>query len=567
MLLLLAAGLLACAAGATHGHSSNIPETSLAQREQLERLKQLQREADSSVPQQAGQAAYQWQAPINAEAPCFVVHQVWIESAARADPADPLVGPARQLGSFEGACLGLKSIEALRSNLQARLHERGYITSTLIVPQQDLTSGTLTLQLRAGRVESVLVDAAAGTSARGRPATNALQQQAGDVLNLRDVEQTLENLSRLPSQASRFVVQPGTAEQTSVVRIMPTDGVARWRAVAGLDSLEGPEYGPWQTSMQVVLDAPLGLSDQLSVSVATARRQEPGEDPVQSSAFLFWSMPAGRHLLTVSASVADHRRFFAGGVGRFAERGSDQQVRARWQWTAWRSKAGRLQAWLAGSERRARTRIDDIELIARRRIGSSTELGLTWWQRHGCGALELEAEGAQVQRLERDLDFQPALNGLPRQWRMGAQASCRLSDSGWELITNAWLQRVARPVDGSELMVLGSRYTVRGYRPGDSLIGQGLGVMRHELLLPAWPLSANAAVRGAVALEWGRVLSPVAPAAAGDVAKRELAAAAATLRWQAAAASGELTVALPLIAAAASSNRAARWSASARMAF
>ncbi|MCY7314617.1 MAG: hypothetical protein LH480_03090 [Rubrivivax sp.] len=541
----------------------------MAQSGQLKQLKQLQREAGRSVLQQAGTVKNRWQDPIDVEAACFVVHQVWIEAdeAGAADQINPIAGPVQQLGRYEGACLGVGSIEALRSNLQARLHERGYITSGLVVPPQDLRSGTLGLRLVAGRIESVLVDAGAGTSGFARPAKNAFSMQAGDVLNLRDVEQTLENLSRLPSQASRFGVQPGTAEQASVVRIVPADGIQRGPAVIGLDSLDGPDYGPLQASVQAVVDAPLGLSDQLSMSLATARRQEAGGDPVQSSAFLFWGVSAGAHLLNLSISRADHSRYFAGGVGRFAERGTDQQVRKRWQWTAWRSEVGRLQAWFAWSDRRARTRIGDIELIARRRIGSSTELGLTWWQRHACGVLELEAEGAQVQRLERDLDFQPALDGLPRQWRLGAQVSCRLSESGWDLMSNAWLQRVARPVDGSDLLVLGSRCTVRGYRPGDSLIGQGMGVMRHELLLPAWPLAANAALRGALALEWGRVLSPVAPAASGGLAKRELAAAAATLRWQAAAASGEPTVALPLTAAASSSNRGARWSASARVAF
>ena len=192
--LLALAGCLALAALAAHAQSGDVRDATLAQGEQLERLRQLQREAERSVPQQATRPEYRWQNPVDAESPCFVVHQVWIESAERAGTggqSDPLVGPVQRLGRFEGACLGVGSIEVLRSNLQARLQQQGYITSALVVPPQDVSTGTLVLRLIPGRVESVAVDVVAGATGSARPADRKSTR----------LNSSHSTLSRMPSSA------------------------------------------------------------------------------------------------------------------------------------------------------------------------------------------------------------------------------------------------------------------------------------------------------------------------------------------------------------------------------
>jgi hemolysin activation/secretion protein len=191
--------------------------------------------------------------------------------------------------------------------------------------------------------------------------------------------------------------------------------------------------------------------------------------------------------------------------------------------------------WLAGSQRRSRNWLDDIELVSRRRLATSVEQGVEFWRRGERCDLSLQAEGAQVQRMERDADFQSAAGGLPRSWRAEAGYGCRLGAGGWELSGQAWMQRVARPVDGSDLAQLGSRHTVRGMAAADARAGQGLAVLRHELQLPPWRL-ARGAVRLGTGIDWGRIHQPTDPGARG----RELAAAVITLRWQHAPWAGEL---------------------------
>lgn len=244
------------------------------QRDQLERIEQWRREQERRAPVIGTITTSGWQPAVPNEQPCFVVRQVRIELAAPAEAshtttpapsasAQALLGPVHHLPGYEGVCLGAASLERLRDNLGNRLAARGYITSALLVPPQDLRSGELVLVLVPGVVEAVAVE---GALLAARPAANALALAPGDVLILRDIEQTLENLGRLPSQASRFVVEPGTAPGASVVRILPLQpDAALWRAQVGAERAEGSDYGDVQLTGQLSLDHLLRLSDQFGL--------------------------------------------------------------------------------------------------------------------------------------------------------------------------------------------------------------------------------------------------------------------------------------------------------------
>ena len=522
------------------------------QRDQLERIEQWRREQERRAPVIGTIITSGWQPAVPNEQPCFVVRQVRIELAAPAEAshtttpapsagAQALLGPVHHLPGYEGVCLGAVSLERLRGNLADRLAALGYITSALLVPPQDLRSGELVLLLVPGLVEAVAVE---GALLAARPAANALALAPGDVLNLRDIEQTLENLGRLPSQASRFVVEPGTAPGASVVRILPLQpDAALWRAQVGAERAEGSDYGDVQLTGQLGLDHLLRLSDQFGLWVAHSQSggAAGGQRALQTSWYTYWNVPLGRHSLTLSQSRADYRRFIAAGVGQFRDAGRDTTHRVRWEWTFWRGEAGRMQLWAAASQRRARTFLDDIELISRRRLGTSVEQGLLLWGRVAGCEISLQLEGTQVQRLERDSDFQPPTSGLPRSWRADTQWACPLG-AGYDLNGQAWVQRMAQPVDGSDLVVLGTRQTVRAHASADALSGRGQTVLRHELLLPALRLGSTAALRPTLALDWGRVHDPIDGGRAG----RELAAVALGLRWQAGRASGQVLAQHPL---------------------
>ncbi|KAG1288774.1 hypothetical protein G6F64_014079 [Rhizopus arrhizus] len=89
--------------------------------------------------------------------------------------------------------------------VQNAIIERGYVTTRILAAPQDLKTGVLTLTVVPGRVNAIRF--AAG---EGRPPAlwNTVPVAHGDVLNLRDIEQALENLQRVPTASVDIQIAP-----------------------------------------------------------------------------------------------------------------------------------------------------------------------------------------------------------------------------------------------------------------------------------------------------------------------------------------------------------------------
>ncbi len=108
----------------------------------------------------------------------------------------------------QGQCLGAKGINLLMSQMQNRLVDHGYVTTRVLAPQQDLNSGTLALNVVPGKIRGVEL-----TPDSNRYVTlfSAFPARAGTLLDLRDIEQGLENLQRVPTVQANMVLIPGSA--------------------------------------------------------------------------------------------------------------------------------------------------------------------------------------------------------------------------------------------------------------------------------------------------------------------------------------------------------------------
>lgn len=106
----------------------------------------------------------------------------------------------------EGQCLGSEGISMLMSHLQNMLVAHGYITTRVVAAPQDLSSGTLTLTLIKGQTRHI---AYAEDSDQYAGFYTAMPAREGEILDLRDIEQGLENLQRLPTVSAQMELVPG----------------------------------------------------------------------------------------------------------------------------------------------------------------------------------------------------------------------------------------------------------------------------------------------------------------------------------------------------------------------
>jgi hemolysin activation/secretion protein len=97
---------------------------------------------------------------------------------------------------YLGLCIGREGINRLLRLLQREFLARGFVTTRVYLPPQELVTATLRFTVVPGKVKTVRFadDDPSGTW------TTAFPLRSGDLLNLRDLEQGLEQMKRLPSQ-------------------------------------------------------------------------------------------------------------------------------------------------------------------------------------------------------------------------------------------------------------------------------------------------------------------------------------------------------------------------------
>lgn len=161
--------------------------------------------------------------PVADNAICFDIHKIGYSVLSQDDIifADTLgfaLMPEIMGGSSVlGKCMTVTDINAIATRVQNRLIEQGYVTSRIMVGNQNLTDGELRLTLIPGKIAQVVVNTADSKvpvyvkqTNRAYPAIldTALTIQTGKLLNIRDLETTLLNFKRVPSADANFKIAP-----------------------------------------------------------------------------------------------------------------------------------------------------------------------------------------------------------------------------------------------------------------------------------------------------------------------------------------------------------------------
>lgn len=211
LLALMLTGAAAAHAQVTQG---GIAARELQRQQEQERAQRQQLEQGVDVRLPPSIAPDYGRIPAD-EIPCFPIHEIRLNdpgkrfswSLAAADvPGDPAIG----------RCLGSQGINIVMARIQNAIVARGYVTTRVLAEAQDLTTGTLSLTVIPGRIRSIRFSDDSNARAN---AWNAIPARPGDLLNLRDIEQALENMKRVPSAEADIQIVPaeGLGESDLVI--------------------------------------------------------------------------------------------------------------------------------------------------------------------------------------------------------------------------------------------------------------------------------------------------------------------------------------------------------------
>ena len=500
-----------------------------AQRRSAEREEQLRKQLERTPHVHLQEPTEESKGLLNlSETPCFVIQTLEIKGLEALDGLNMHSRLSQALSKPDtpiGQCLGVQGIQALAGRLQNALVAHGYITSQVDVGPQNIQSGHLELEIVPGRLgQKRLQPDNAKVSLR-----NVLPLHTGDTVNLRKIEQALENLKRPPTAEADIKIEPGQAPGLSDLVIeWKQNSPYRWGFT--LDDSGTRSTGKIQGSATLHIDNPLGLSDllylTLNQSLAAADPGPRGTRGYTAHYSLPWKWWA------FSATLSDNRyhQSIAGAFQNYTYSGTTQNIELKANRIVQRDSLGKTSIGIKAFQRASRNFIEDTEVEVQHRTVGGFEATVGHQRKWGQGSIQAQLN------YKRGTGAFGSLNppeeafgeGTSRMQIFSADASVEAPfQVGPQKLTynGSWRAQNNRTIlSTQDQFSIGGRHTVRGFDGLSVLSAERGWTWRNELVAPL----GQSGQKIYLAIDHGRVSGP----SAAKVRNQHLTGSAIGLRGQ-----------------------------------
>ncbi len=451
------------------------------------------------------------------EAPCFHIERIVLdgEDAAHFDFALQALGDGAQ--DPRGRCLGTQGINIVLARAQNAIVARGYVTTRVLAAAQDLNGGQLALTVVPGRIRSIRLE---GDSVARTALRTAVPARAGQLLNLRDLEQALENLRRAGGTQVDIRLEPAEGDdarpgQSDVVvhlqRAFP------FRVGVSVDDGGARSTGRYQGNLGISWENPFFLGDLLHLGFnEDLGGGERGRRSSRGSSF-HYSVPLGYWLLGLSAAEYRYHQEVAGINQSYLYRGVGSSADLRLARLVYRDAVRKSTLALRIYTRGSRNFIEDAEILVQRRRTAGWEAELAHREHAGPALLDLSLAYRHGTAAFGTLNAPEEAIGAgatrPRLWRAEAGLQLPLAVGGYAMrYSSQWRAQWNRtPLVPQDRFSIGGRHTVRGFDGEQTLVADRGWLWRNELAL----MLGRSAHEAYIGLDHGRVGGPSAAWLAG----------------------------------------------------
>ncbi|MBK4999776.1 ShlB/FhaC/HecB family hemolysin secretion/activation protein [Pseudomonas sp. S31] len=438
------------------------------QQQRLEQLKELPgKEAEPVVPAKPSDSR------------CFQIDKIELAGAEALSATER----QRLLEPYLGQCLGVVQLNALLKRITDLYIGKGLVTSRAYLPQQDLSSGHLRVIVVEGRLEGLRP--ADGSKLSARELDMSFPGRSGDLLNLRQIEQMVDQLNRLPSNQAQMELTPGKAVGGSEVVVRNTPQKP-WRVGLSRSNDGQRSTGEQQWGSSLEWDSPLGLADQLMLRGSHDAISD--HQKTSRSAMLYYNLPFGWWNLSYSYSQSEYRALGEGQGFTFKQTGDSQNHQLRLERVIHRDAMSKTSLNTGLGYLRTNNFIEDSKLTSSNRL-SEAQFGINHGRRIGNAFVNLDlgmqegigAFDAQREK-QRDKNGERLPNARYRKYTATLSYLQPLQLWGESLLFSSMVtgQRSEDPLFSSQRMSLGSQSSIRGYKD-QSLYGDSGYYWRNDL--------------------------------------------------------------------------------------
>lgn len=422
-------------------------------------------------------------------------------------------------------CLNSADIEKLMSDITAFYILKGYVTTRVYLPQQDLSWGQLNLLVVEGKVEKLVLDDGDQHSVSLRAAYPFME---GNLLNLRDIEQGLDQINLSQSNNATMDIMPGSAPgfSTVVIHNQPTTSL---HGTISADNEGDKSTGTRQVAVSAKLDRLLGLNDFIGF---THRQTHPGSwnYKISRTDSIDYLLPFGYNSFAYSHSASKYvsQVHTPGGLD-LKTNGTNLSSSGTLERTLYRDQIRRLKASAKITAKKTSNFLDHQFLEVSSRRLTVVDFDVTYMTRVLNGALSLGggyAEGLIWFGALRDpktlADEFP--HAQFRKLKYNANYNHPYQILGFDGAWNSTLtgQHALDTLYGSEQILIGGIYTVRGFI-SNSMSGDNGYYWQNELSMQ-FPIKLKwkTVLRPYIAIDYGSVRSRFENAETGSLSGRAI---------------------------------------------
>ena len=428
------------------------------QREELERSSVLPKVA----PPIAGSVT---------QGPCFVIAHIALEGATKLSRKDA----AKLTAPWLNQCLDMARLRQVMNRVSDWYISRGYITSRAFLTEQDLSSGTLRLTVLEGKLQQIRLE---GVPERTLKMT--FPGLEGKILNLRDIEQGMEQLNRVRQTPVEIEIVPGDTQGWSVVNLTATPEFPL-SGSASVDNSGQKSTGTGGLNGALTGNNLPGLADKWFISGGRSSDFSNSKDAQNFAAGV--SIPYGYGMLDYSYSWSNYLSTVDNRGWRWRSTGDSETHRLMGSWVLFRNGAIKTGLTTGITHRTNHNYLDEVLLHSSSRKLSSLMVGFQHTQKIFGGVATFNPSvtwGVPWFGAENDHD---KAGDLPRaefrKWSVNGSFQRPLAQKLWWL-TSLYFQWSPDRLYSSERLTLGGEASVRGYKE-QYISGNNGGYWRNEL--------------------------------------------------------------------------------------
>lgn len=446
-------------------------------RERQDRLLEEQRRRVEELKELPGKAAKPVQPAAPADTRCFPIRDIELKGADSVSAAER----EALLKPYIGQCLGVPQLNELLKVITDHYIEKGLVTSRAYLPQQDLSGGHLQVLVVEGRLEGL--KGAQGSQLTDRELAMSFPGRTGELVNLREIEQLVDQLNRLPSNQATMELAPGKSVGGSEV-LVKNNPQKPWRVGLSRNNDGQRSTGEQQWGTTFDWDSPLGLADQLMLRGGHDGMSD--HQHTSNNAMLYYNLPWGWWNFSYLYSQSEYRSQIAANGYNFKQTGDSENHQLRAERVIHRDAVSKTSISTGLSYLRTNNFIEDSKLkLSSNRI-SELQYGINHGRRVGSAFINFDL-GMQdgIGALDAQGNHHPGPGEPDARYRKYTATATFLqpfkvwgeSFSFTSLMTG---QRSEDVLFSPQRTSLGGLSSIRGYKD-QSLSGDNGGYWRNDL--------------------------------------------------------------------------------------